>query len=235
MEETLPKLTERPEEPPPPEWSSDPEGLLKSRPGLIRAALTGGVASGKSTVAELLVAFGADLIDFDILARQVLKPDLPGWTKAVELFGPKMVNSDKTLNRAKIGALVFKKPDLRRKLEEIVHPQVWELMLKRLSELKESPLIIIDVPLLFETRINSLFSPVVLCFCTPVQQYQRLRARDPHKGRGLCKRTIKSQSPSAEKIRLSNYIINNSGSLPELIRQTKKVWLDLQANLSPEQ
>jgi dephospho-CoA kinase len=131
------------------------------------------------------------------------------------------------LDRAKISKLIFKKPLLKKGLEDIVHPLVWEMMLNRLSELKDSPLVIIDVPLLFEAQLNSLFSPIILCFCPPDLQYKRLRDRDPQKGRWLSKRIIKSQMPISEKIRLSNFIINNNGSFSQLIRQTKEIWLNL--------
>jgi dephospho-CoA kinase len=189
--------------------------------------LTGGVASGKSTAAELLTAFGADLIDFDELARQALEPQTPGWEAAAALFGPKMVRPDQTLDRLKIASLIFKKPLLRAELENIIHPRTWELMIQRLKDLEASPLIIIDVPLLFEANLQSLFSPVIVCFCPSDLQYRRLRARDPHKSRRLAKKMILSQMPMAEKVRLGTFIINNNGSLRSLIRQTKRIWLDL--------
>ncbi|MDR0550134.1 MAG: dephospho-CoA kinase [Deltaproteobacteria bacterium] len=229
MPESPPELTRRPEEPPPPSWALDVADALKSQPGRVRAALTGGVASGKSTVASLLVALGADLIDFDVLAREVLAPFTPGWTEALKLFGPKFQKPDQSLDRPKIAALVFKKPLIRRALENIVHPLTWELTLQKLDELKDSPLVIIDVPLLFEANLNSLFKPVVVCFADPETQYLRLRARDPKKSRFLVKRMIKSQKPYADKIRLADAIIDNRGSLSRLIQQTKDLWLRLKA------
>jgi dephospho-CoA kinase len=182
------------------------------------------MGTGKSTVAELLTAFGAELIDFDQLARQALLPESPGWSQTVELFGPKIVNADQTLDRAKIASVIFKKPLIRQALEDIVHPLAWDLMRQKLVSLKDSPLIIIDVPLLFEANLNSLFHPIIVSFAAFETQYQRLRARDPHRSRSLTKKMIRAQMPIAEKIRLADAIINNSGSLVQLIRQTKELW-----------
>ncbi|MDR2422183.1 MAG: dephospho-CoA kinase [Deltaproteobacteria bacterium] len=229
MEETQPKISRRPEEPAPPEWALKGAELLKSRPGHRRVALTGGVGSGKSTVAELMAAFGAELIDFDLLSREVLSPESVGWSQAVELFGPKIKGPDLSLDRKRIAQIVFKKPLIRKALEDIVHPLAWELMIQRLTELEESPLVVVDVPLLFEARLNGLFSPVVVCYASFEAQYRRLRARDPQKSRFLAKRIIKSQMPFAEKVRLADAIVDNNGSLSLLIRQTKELWLRLSA------
>ncbi|MDR1872861.1 MAG: dephospho-CoA kinase [Deltaproteobacteria bacterium] len=222
-----PKLTRRPEEPPAPAWTEATANILKSQPGRVRAALTGGVGSGKSTVAELLVAFGADLIDFDLLSRKVLEPDTPGFYQTVELLGPKIVTKDGTLDRQKIALTIFKKPLIKKALEDIVHPLAWDLMVDRLTALTDSPLVIIDTPLLFEANLNPLFYPVIVTFASVDAQYQRLRSRDPHKSRRLLKSVIKSQKPFAEKVRLADIVINNGGSLISLIRQTKEVYLTL--------
>jgi dephospho-CoA kinase len=227
MAESRPELTRRPEEAPPPPWALKGADELKSQPGLTRAALTGGVGSGKSTVAELLVAFGADLIDFDNLAREVLAPETPGHAQVIELFGPKIQKPDLSLDRQRIAEIIFKKPEVRKALEGVVHPLAWDLMLQRLSELKASPLVVIDVPLLFEANLNGLFNPVIVCYASFEAQYRRLRARDPQRSRFLAKRMIKSQKPFAEKIRLASAIIDNSGSFIQTIRQTKRLWQGL--------
>jgi dephospho-CoA kinase len=185
------------------------------------------MGSGKSTVAELLVAFGAELIDFDELARFVLSPRSEGWTKVVELFGPKIVLKDDNLDRPKIASLVFKNPSALKALEDIIHPLAWRLMLDRLNELKDSPMVVIDIPLLFEAGVNSLFRPVIVCHADYNTRYQRLRARDPKRSRRLTKKMLASQWPVTEKIRLADAIINNTGSFVQLIRQTKALWLKL--------
>jgi dephospho-CoA kinase len=183
------------------------------------------MGSGKTTVAELLRAFGAELIDFDGLAREALAPETPGWAQALELFGPKAKKPDNSLDRARLAEIIFKKPDLRKALEAIVHPLTWELMGRRLAELQASPLVIIDVPLLFEANLNSLFRPVIVCFASWETQYQRLRSRDPNRSRGLTKKMLQSQLPFSEKIRQADVVINNDGSLIDLIRRAKDLWL----------
>ncbi|MDR3135544.1 MAG: dephospho-CoA kinase, partial [Deltaproteobacteria bacterium] len=120
-----PKLVPRPADPAPPPWALDPDGLLKPGPSSIRVALTGGLASGKSTVAALFEVFGAARLDFDLFARQAVAPGGACYRQARDLFGPKAVLPDGQLDRAFIGGKVFKDKELRQALEAIVHPETW--------------------------------------------------------------------------------------------------------------
>ncbi|MDR3154758.1 MAG: dephospho-CoA kinase [Deltaproteobacteria bacterium] len=224
MDKPPPRPEKRPPEPPPPPWASDPDGLLKSRPGSVRLALTGGVASGKSTVAELFRAFGAEVIDFDLLAREALAPGGECLPAAAALFGPRSVLKDGTLDRAWVARRIFKDDKLREALEAEVHPYTWRRMLSELSSLREAPVIVVDVPLLFEARLNTLFRPTVLCFASAATQLRRLRERNPDLSGREAKRVIRSQLPPAEKLRLADCVVSNDGPLRETIRQAKALW-----------
>ncbi|MDR1041058.1 MAG: dephospho-CoA kinase [Deltaproteobacteria bacterium] len=224
MNPTPPKPERRPPEPPPPAWATDPEGLLVSSPGRVRLALTGGVASGKSTVSELLSVFGARIVDFDLLAREALAPDGPCFEAARLIFGPKSVGKDGRLDRAFIAKRMFKDARLREALEARVHPYTWERMLSELKACGDCPIIVADVPLLFEARLDPLFRPTVLCFATPATQLRRLLDRNPELSRRQALRVIRSQGAAADKLRLADAVINNDGPIRDTIRQTKALW-----------
>jgi dephospho-CoA kinase len=198
-------------------------GLLKSKPGQVVAALTGGIATGKSSVAELLSAFGARRLDFDVFSRQAIAPNTAGFNAVLELFGPKAIE-DNDLNRQYIGRLIFKDQRLRRLLEDIVHPIAWSIMLDELQKLPQSRLTIIETPLLYEAALNSLFSPVILSFAKPETQFKRLKARNPELSRWEVRRRIKAQMPIMEKLRRADLIVDNDNDLPRLIYNTKRLW-----------
>lgn len=216
----------------PPAWAKDPETLelLKNRPGWTVAALTGGIATGKSVVSELFSLLGATIIDLDILAREVLQPGSAGLQATVELLGPTVLTKAGGLNRSLIARKIFRNAVLRRQYEDIVHPLIWDLMGKRLWEAAQTPsvpqVVIVVVPLLFEARLNSLFNPIILCFATPKIQLKRLRLR-PGLGFWGARARLKSQLPSAPKIPQSRFIIDNQGDLSLTIRQVKDVYQKL--------
>jgi dephospho-CoA kinase len=187
-------------------------------------ALTGGVASGKSTVAELLVAFGARLVDFDLLAREALEPGGECFAAAAALFGPKSLTKDGRLDRAFIAKRIFKDARLREALEAEIHPYTWKRMLEELKGMEDAPFVAVDVPLLFETNLFGLFSPAALCFATAQTQLKRLRDRNPDLSGRQAKRVIRSQMHPAEKLRLAHAIVNNDGPMRETVRQTKALW-----------
>ncbi|MDR1081928.1 MAG: dephospho-CoA kinase [Deltaproteobacteria bacterium] len=195
-----------------------------SRPGHVRMALTGGVASGKSTVAELLRAFGARIIDFDLLAREALEPGGASFEAAAAIFGPKSRGKDGTLDRAFIARRIFRDPKLREALEAEIHPYTWKRMTEELRRLKDAPFVVADVPLLFEARLNTLFSPTVLCFASAQVQLKRLRDRSGDLSGRQAMRIIRSQMPPAEKLRLAECVISNDGPIRETIRQTRALW-----------
>jgi dephospho-CoA kinase len=236
-----PKLIPRAPAPPPPSWAADPEGLLKSEKGSVKLGLTGGVASGKSTLDELLVAFGAELLDFDLFSREALQRDSEGHKDAAKLFGPRVVLKDSgELDRPLIAKLIYKDQKLKKALEDIVHPRTWRRMLEELKVIaqrkEDDPLgkpkvIVIDVPLLYEADLYSLFHPTALCFATPANQIKRLLARNPKLSERDAKKILKNQIPITEKLRLADFVINNDGDIKELIGQARKLY-DMLLNFS---
>jgi dephospho-CoA kinase len=227
-----PKSSKRPEDPQVPPWATDPQGLLKSRPGSIKLALSGGLASGKSTVAALFEVFGATRLDFDDLARQAVAPNSPALAEIVKLFGPKSLLPDGQMNRAYLAKKVFKNPLLRKSLEAIIHPETWKLMLENLKAPELKPVIVIEIPLLFEVGLESLFDQVLLCFAKPETQLRRLIFRQPKLGKSLAKKMLAAQTPILDKLRRAKMIVNNEGPLSQTIYQAKELWDLLTA--SPE-
>ncbi|MDR2200420.1 MAG: dephospho-CoA kinase [Deltaproteobacteria bacterium] len=223
----------RPEESPPPPWALDPEGLLQSRPGKRIAALTGGIASGKSTALALFEAFGAKVVDFDLLAREALSPFTPTWERTLEIFGEKARLKNNELDRPYLAKKIFGDQKLRLALEAVVHPFTWRRMLEELRGGDPPPLTIVDVPLLFEADLQSLFSPVILCHASPARQLQRLLFRSPGLSRGRALKILRSQLPPGEKLRRADLILNNDGSLRDLIFQTRDLHRRLAAPTDP--
>ena len=211
----------------PPAWAAERPDIaarLVSAPGRVRLALTGGIASGKSTVAEMLMKFGAGHIDFDLLARQAVEPGTAGFEEAAALFGPDYVTSAGTLDRPKIGRAVFSDPELKKKLEDIIHPRTWELMGAELEAMSDLATVAVSVPLLFEAGLESFFSPIVLVFADVETQIERLLARNPALDREGAENILASQWPAPPKVMGSSCVVNNSGPLEETARQVAGLW-----------
>ncbi|MDR2456227.1 MAG: dephospho-CoA kinase [Deltaproteobacteria bacterium] len=223
MSAERPKLEKRAPDPPPPPWATDPEGLLRSRPGAVKAALTGGIATGKSLASEIFAVFGAERIDFDDLCRRAVAKGSPGLDEVASLFGPKVIAPDGQMDRAKVAKIVFKDKVAREALEAVIHPAAWSLMLGDLKALPPSPLVVIEVPLLFEANLAPLFNPVIFCFAKIETQLARLKSRDKM-GRWAAKRRLKAQMPMAEKLRRADMIIDNDGPVAKTLWQVKDLW-----------
>ena len=199
---------------------------LKSAPGALRVALTGGVCSGKSTVASIWEELGARHIDFDNLSRCVVAPNSPGLAAVVDLLGEGVVGSDGQLDRATVAAAVFADSDLRLSLEGIIHPLVWGLMGEELEALAGAS-VVVSIPLLFEAGLESFFSPIVLVHTSQDVQLQRLAARQPHLSLDEAQGIINSQWPSPPKIMGSSFVISNSGNFDDLATLAKGAWEQL--------
>lgn len=186
--------------------------------------LTGGIASGKSTVAAILRRLGAAIINADELSREVVQPEQEAWKEIIETFGPEILQGDKTLDRRKLRKIVFDDPEARKKLETIIHPRVRALAERKISELAAvgSSIIVYEVPLLFEAQIHLWLRPVIVVACDAATQKQRLRERD-----GLtdeeAEQHLNAQMSLEEKRRLADYVIENNGSMTELEQQVRAV------------
>ena len=186
--------------------------------------LTGGIASGKSTVAEILARQGAAIINADVLAREVVEPDRQAWTEIVNTFGTAVLQPDRALDRQKLRAIIFDDPDARKKLESIIHPQVRALAEQRIREHAAAGYVVIiyEVPLLFEGNLQEWLRPVILVACDVDTQRKRLQSRD-NLSAVQAQKHIEAQMSLEEKRRLADYVIENNGSLEDLERQVQAV------------
>jgi len=189
--------------------------------------LTGGIASGKSTVATMLAGHGAAIIDADRLAREVVAPGRPELAAVAAEFGPEVLQADGRLDRAALGRLVFADVQARRRLEAITHPGVRELMGRRIAEAvatSGAPLVVADIPLLFEGALEQQFAGVLLVAATPETQLRRLRERD-----GLdevaAQQRLAAQLPMADKRRRAQWTIDNDGPLEATRAAVDRWWL----------
>ncbi len=192
--------------------------------------ITGGIASGKSTVSAMLAELGAPLIDFDVLARWVVEPGRPALKRITEYFGKAILQTDGTLNRKKLSGIVFTHPEKRRKLEEFTHAAIFDEYRNQVSRLTaENPGAIIQaaVPLLIELNLQALFDQVLVVVVTPDQQVERLVARDGISA-SAATNILEAQLPIKDKVRLADYVINNGGTLEATRQQVEAIWKKLQ-------
>lgn len=180
-----------------------------------RIGLTGGIASGKSSVGRLLAARGLPLLDADVYAREVLAPESPGAQAVLERYGAGVRAPGGEIDRAALGRIVFGDGDERRWLEDLVHPLVRKRFEAELRELAAEPLVVLVVPLLFEARLEALCSEVWLVDCDETQQLQRLVARDGL-GEADARARLAAQWPLARKRQLADVVLNNRGKPKQL-------------------
>lgn len=180
-----------------------------------RIGLTGGIASGKSSVGRLLAARGLPLLDADVYAREVLAPESPGAQAVLERYGAGVRAPGGEIDRAALGRIVFGDGDERRWLEDLVHPLVRKRFEAELRELAAEPLVVLVVPLLFEARLEALCSEVWLVDCDETQQLQRLLARDGL-GEADARARLAAQWPLTRKRQLADVVLNNRGKPEQL-------------------
>ena len=186
--------------------------------------LTGGIASGKSTVARVLQRLGVGVVDADRLAREVVEPGSDGLRDIVAAFGSGVLAANGSLDREKLGAIVFSDEQARTKLQAITHPRIAKLSAERIAELLAgtAPYVVYDAPLLVEVGAHKGFAALIVVAAKEAIQISRLRARD-----GLseleCRRRIGAQLPLARKIEVADYVIENDGTVEDLERRTLTV------------
>lgn len=187
--------------------------------------LTGGIASGKSTVAAMLQRLGAAVVDADELAREVVQPGQIAWQEIVDAFGPEILQEDRALDRPKLRKIVFDDPQARTKLEAMIHPRVRALAEEKIRDLAAAgqAVVVYEVPLLFEVRLHETLRPVILVACDPKTQTVRIMRRDRVSG-AEAQKTIAAQMSLEEKRKLADYVIENNGSLEKLERQVRELW-----------
>jgi dephospho-CoA kinase len=192
--------------------------------------LTGGIATGKSTVSTLLRELGCVIIDADLLARQVVEPGQPAWTTIVAEFGRDVVTADGALDRKKLGAIVFANPERRRRLEAITHPAIRARFQARLDELAGqgfTGIVIYDAPVMIEAgNYQSLIDRLVVVVTDEATQLARLRGRDGT-DEAENRRKIASQMLLSEKAKLADYVIDNTGDRAATESQVARVYAAL--------
>ena len=196
---------------------------------MLNVGLTGGIASGKSTVAQLLVEKGAFLVDADALVHELEAPEVGVWEAIVTHFGVEILKEDRTIDRRRLGAIVFTDARARETLNRLVHPAVQEERRRRIAAIAAvhpQAVILSDVPLLFETGMQGDFDLVLLVYVPLAVQHERLAARDGF-SREEAKARLASQMPITSKVALSDFVIRNDGDFSETERQVEAVWLEL--------
>ena len=189
--------------------------------------LSGGIGSGKSTVAKILSNLGAVIIDADVIAREVLEPNQAGYRKAIEVFGESILDSDLRIDRKRLAELVFQNSDELAKLEAIVHPAVLARVAQIRNSLPESTVVVYDTPLLFEKNLQGQFDKVLIV----VTDSEHRKARLIERGLELTdiEARIANQATDAQRRTVADFVIENNGSPEQLQDQVTKVWQQISA------
>jgi dephospho-CoA kinase len=190
--------------------------------------LTGGIGTGKSTVARMLVERGARLIDADLLARVVVEPDRPAWKDIVAEFGEGVLNADRTINREALAAVVFNDEEKRDRLNRITHPRIGRELLDLINRLRDegSRIAVFDAALLLETPATNWIKPVIVVVADDALKVKRVCSRDNCSEEDVISR-IESQWTDEKRAALADHVIDNSGDLAALEEQVEKVWKSL--------
>jgi dephospho-CoA kinase len=197
-------------------------------------ALTGGIATGKSVVADMLKERGAHIIDTDLIAREVVEPGMPALEEIVREFGTDMLMPDGTLDREQMREEIISDSEKREKLNSITHPRINSVVFERITALKEKDdgmPVIIDVPLLYEAGWDRFFPDVILVYVPVEVQAERLMKRD-HLDRDTAMLTISAQMGIEEKKEKAVHLIDNSGTLAETEEQVDKLFPLLQEKIA---
>ena len=202
---------------------------------MIIAGLTGGIASGKSTVSGFLSDAGAQVIDADQIAREVVKPGTPGYDAILAFFGPTILMPGGEIDRKRLGEIIFNDPDKKARLDAIVHPLVFERSAERIAQIAaQTPdaVVIMDIPLLFEAGMESDLAEVIVVYVPEKLQLERLMNREGIDEQPAMTR-IRSQMPIEEKRRRATVVIDNSGTTFDSRRQALAVFRRLMQRSKP--
>jgi dephospho-CoA kinase len=196
---------------------------------MVLVGLTGGIATGKTTVANMLKRCGAVVMDADALARKVVQPGKPAWRAIVQTFGRNVLNPDQTINRHALGRIVFRSRTKRRLLEKIIHPRVARLqaqLTRQATRRTPDAVIIYDVPLLFEAGIHNRFDKIIVITADSKNQIARLKTRNGLT-RAVALQRIRSQMPLSKKVHKANYVLDGTLSKSALRRQVRQLYRTL--------
>ncbi len=196
---------------------------------MLIVGLTGGIASGKSTVSNILKEQGAYLIEADQIARELVQPHTPVWKELVRRFGKEILTEDGAIHRKRLAGRIFSDPGQRRLVNRILHPRIYEEMRRRTEEIggkDEDAIVVMDVPLLVETKGYEGMDRVIVVTSTETQQVERLREREGMPAEEA-KKILASQASAKDRLKVADFVIHNEGSLEETKRRTREVFQEL--------
>jgi dephospho-CoA kinase len=207
---------------------------------MLKVGLTGGIATGKSLVAGMFAELGAHIIDADRIGHELMNPGEPVYDEIVKRFGTEILNSDKSVNRAKLAELAF---DQRRpriyELNSLLHPGIILRYEKRMEEIgtrEPNAIVMLEAALLLEAGLRRRFDRIIVVSCKPQQRIERWEKRlhvDADAARREVTRRMMAQAPDEAKIQAADYVIDNSGSVEETRKQVEKVFATLREQSSP--
>ena len=198
---------------------------------MLLVGLTGGIGSGKSTVARLLEDRGAVVFDADLLAREAVEPGTPGHAAVIERFGADVLAPGGELDREALASIVFADPSARRDLEQIVHPEVRRLFAEGSEAYRDTDRVVVfSAPLLVESGMHTAFEILVVVSATVATQIERLMRQ-----RGMSEASIRAridaQAPLEDKAAVADFLVDNEGTLDELASQVERLWNELSARV----
>lgn len=195
---------------------------------ILRIGLTGGIASGKSTVADLFAELGVTIVDTDVIAREIVEPGKPAMDEIRDTFGTFVINEDGSLDRSRLRKIVFANDACRRQLESILHPRIRDAAFHQ-AALARGPYVIIVVPLLFESPMKDAMDRILVVDCSEETQLRRLTKRD-HESEEQARRIIGAQASRTERLSIADDVIANDNDLAstgDAVRSLHNYYLSL--------
>jgi dephospho-CoA kinase len=193
---------------------------------MLMVGLTGGIGAGKSTVAGMLAARGAVVIDADAIAREVVEPGMPALAKLVDRFGPEILRPDGSLDRSALAAVAFVDDATRKELEAITHPVIGEEFLRRVAEAPADAVVVHDVPLLVESKRGFDYGAVIVVEAPLDVRLDRLEARGV--SRADARRRIELQATDEDRRKVATWVVDNSGDVGQLEERISEIWSELE-------
>ena len=193
---------------------------------MLIVSLTGGIATGKSVVAQILEELGCTIYKADRVAHQLMEPQEPAWKEIIDHFGPSILKSDKTINRAKLGAIVFSNIEERLFINKLLHPLIFKKREEEIRKIQSQgyfKIFVSEAALTVEAGYVQFFDKIIITHCQENIQINRLMKRD-HIDRNEALKRIDSQMPSEQKLKYADYDIDTSGTLEETIEQSEQVF-----------
>lgn len=189
---------------------------------MLKVGLTGGIGSGKSTVAKGLQSKGITLVDADQIAREVVQPGEEALDEIANTFGREVIQADGNLDRSTLKQRIFSDPSAKKQLEAILHPRIRQRIIERVNSAVDTPYVVADIPLLVESKYPEHFDRVIVVDCTETQQIERVKARDDMSDEQI-QRIMDSQATRQERLAAATDVIDNTGDIKSLKMQIEKL------------